>query len=178
MSRIGKLEIKIPQGVEVKFQDRTLKVKGPKGQLEQPVLDGIDFNFSDSTIQVIKQQDSKKHRSLWGLYRSLLFNMVTGVSTGFSRSLSIKGTGYRAEMKGKQLNLKVGYSHDVLLDVPAGVECEVEKNLTIKLSGIDKAVVGQFAANIRRVRPVEPYKGKGIMYSDEYVRRKEGKSAK
>ncbi len=181
MSRIGQKEIKIPDKVKISFseKDRMLKVTGPKGELIQDVREGIEFDIEDSKILVKRSNDSKNLKALHGLYRSLLNNMVTGVSEGFVRKLELHGVGYRAQLKGKDvIDIQVGYSHPVNFKVPQGIECKVDDNTVITLSGFDKQLLGQTAALIRKIRPPEPYKRKGIRYAGEIVRQKAGKTAK
>tara|TARA_Y100000310_G_scaffold301675_1_gene338374 strand:- start:33 stop:599 length:567 start_codon:yes stop_codon:yes gene_type:complete len=181
MSRIGKKPIEIPAGVEVNLENQEAKVKGPKGELSYALHPDVTARLlSNQIIVSLPESLSKKRagqaRSLWGLTRTLLSNMVHGVSEGYEKRLEIEGTGYRAVVEGDSLNLSLGFSHPVKLMIPQGISCAVEKNVII-VSGIDKQLVGEFAAQIRRKRPVEPYKGKGIRYKGEYVRRKEGKRA-
>jgi len=177
MSRIGKLPIALASGVEVKITDGTVRVKGPKGELATPVVSNVRIEIGDGKVQVHRDGDDKPTRALHGLMRSLLNNMVTGVTTGFTRELEIVGVGYRAEAKGKVLVLSVGYSHPVEMAVPEGLEVKMDGQTKIAISGVDKQRVGQFAAEVRKVRPPEPYKGKGIRYAGEQVRRKVGKAA-
>jgi len=179
VSRIGRLPIEVPAGVEVKIDGSYVKVKGPKGELEWTFSPDIVIKKEDGIIVVERPSDQPTHRSLHGTSRSVLNNMVVGVSQGFERILLIEGVGYRAEMDGDNLVLNVGYSHSVVVKPPEGISFEVDTRARqIKVSGYDKQVVGQVAANIRRVRPTEPYKGKGIRYQDERVRRKAGKAGK
>lgn len=179
MSRIGKLPITIPSGVEVKVEDGNLvTVKGPKGSLERKLPAEISVAVNDNEVVVTRPSDLKKHRALHGLTRTLVANMVEGVTNGFSKVLEINGVGYRAQKQGKQLILSLGYSHPVEMEDPEGVESTLEGQNKITVSGIDKEKVGQYAAEIRFKRPPEPYKGKGIKYSDEVIRRKEGKTGK
>ena len=166
MSRIGNKVITIPKGVEVKIDNDFATVKGPKGELKQ--------QFSDE----LRPSDSKKHKTIHGTARALLANMVTGVSEGFKKELELVGVGYRAQMQGKKLVLSVGYSHPVEFTEIEGIKLSVEANTKVKIEGIDKELVGQYAAKVRAVRPPEPYKGKGIRYAGEYIRRKEGKTGK
>ena len=176
MSRIGKAPITIPNGVQIEVKKGTINVKGPKGQLTQKVHPDMQFEQEDGVLSVKRPSDSRQHRSLHGLTRALVSNMVVGVSDGFSKILDIEGVGYRAEMDGTTLVLNVGYSHPVRFEPPKDISFAVEnRNKTIIITGIDKQVVGEIAANIRKQRPPEPYKGKGIRYADEYVVRKEGK---
>jgi len=181
MSRIGKKPIEIPSGVEVILENHTAKVKGLKGELTYALHPDVVAKKKDGFIEVfLHEQLSKKRaakaKSLWGLTRTLIFNMIQGVSEGYQKKLEIEGTGYRANVEGDSLNFSLGFSHPVKLKIPEGLSCEVQKNV-ISVSGINKQQVGEFAAHIRRLRPVEPYKGEGIRYEGEYVRRKEGKKA-
>lgn len=179
MSRIGKLPVAVPKGVQVTVgADNTVQVKGPKGTLSQKIHKDITVTLENDVVTVTRPSDEKEHRSLHGLSRSLIANMVEGVSAGFHKNLEIVGVGYRAQKQGKKLVLNVGYSHPVEIDEINGLEFEVPAPTKITVKGIDKQAVGEMAANIRRVRPPEPYKGKGIRYENEYVRRKEGKTAK
>lgn len=175
MSRIGKNPVPVPAGVDVKLEGRDLDVKGKLGQLSMRFVDDVDVEMVDGQITVKPVGSSKKARMMWGMQRTLAANLVQGVSEGFVRDLEITGVGYRAQVQGKVLNLSLGYSHDVLYDIPEGIEIKCEKPTSIRVSGIDKQRVGQVAAEIRAWRPPEPYKGKGVRYSDEYVVRKEGK---
>ncbi|MCR2833553.1 50S ribosomal protein L6 [Parerythrobacter lacustris] len=175
MSRIGKVPVAIPSGVEAKIEDRTLLVKGPKGTLSLGLSDLIEYKLEDGVISVKPANDTRAARNHWGMQRTLVSNLVEGVTDGFSKVLDIKGVGYRANAQGKKLKLQLGYSHDVDLDVPEGLEVKTPDQTTIEISGIDKQAVGQFAAEIRRWRKPEPYKGKGIAYRGEYIFRKEGK---
>ncbi|MXP09989.1 50S ribosomal protein L6 [Pseudoblastomonas halimionae] len=175
MSRIGKRPVAIPSGVEAKIENGTLTVKGPKGTLTLGLSDLIDYKVEDGEIQVNPANDTQKARSYWGMQRTLVSNLVEGVTEGYSKTLEINGVGYRASTQGKKLKLQLGYSHDVDLDVPEGVEVKTPDQTTIEISGIDKQKVGQFAAEIREWRKPEPYKGKGIKYRGEYIFRKEGK---
>ena len=179
MSRIGKQPITIPGGVDVSLDGQHVTVKGPKGTLEHDVPDTITVSRDGDTLVVTRPDDERQNRALHGLTRSLVANMVTGVSDGFSRDLEIVGVGYRATAAGpNRLELQVGYSHPVAVDAPAGVEFEVPAPTRITVKGYDKQLVGQVAADIRKIRKPEPYKGKGIRYADERVLRKAGKSAK
>lgn len=178
MSRIGKKPIEIPNGVVVKFDANTVTVKGPKGELSQTFDSSMKISLQDGNIIVERPSDSKKHKSLHGLVRTLIQNMVTGVTEGYKKELEIIGTGYRAAKNGKKLALNLGFSHPLELEDPAGIETEVPAPTKIIVSGIDKQQVGQYAALIRKYRQPEPYKGKGIRYVDEYVRRKVGKTGK
>lgn len=178
MSRIGKMPINVPTGVEVTIEPTEVKVKGPKGQLSEKIPHGIKVIKEDNQILVQRQSDSKLHRSLHGLMRTLISNMVIGVSEGFSKTLEIVGVGYRAAKKGNDIELAIGYSHPVIVKQVEGIEFEVPAPTKIIVKGANKQVVGEIAANIRRIRPPEPYKGKGIKYEGEYIRRKVGKTAK
>ena len=179
MSRIGKKPIVVPAGVKIDIQGNTIKVKGPKGELARDFSAPITVALEDGHVNVARPNDEPAVRALHGTTRAVLANMVTGVSTGFTKALQIEGVGYRAEMKGKQLVMALGYSHPVPVDPPANVTFAVdEKTKTITISGIDKEVVGQVAADIRAWRPPEPYKGKGLRYVGERVRRKAGKAGK
>lgn len=177
MSRIGKMPVTIASGVEVKQANGVLSVKGPKGQLELTVHPQMTVVIDDAELRVERPSDQKDHRALHGLTRSLIQNMVTGVTDGFSKTLEIIGVGYRADMKGKGLTLSVGYSHTIDYEPVEGVTLECPNQTTIVVSGVDKQKVGQTAAEIRAFRPPEPYKGKGIRYQGEHVRRKAGKTA-
>ncbi|NMA84601.1 MAG: 50S ribosomal protein L6 [Epulopiscium sp.] len=178
MSRIGKQPIEIPAGVELKIgENNMITVKGPKGTLEKTLPTGINIDVEENTIVVTRPNDLKRNRAMHGLTRTLVANMVEGVTNGYSKQLEINGVGYRAQKQGNKLVLSLGYSHPVEMEDPAGIESVVEGN-KITISGIDKEKVGQFAAEIRFKRPPEPYKGKGIKYVDEVIRRKEGKTGK
>lgn len=179
MSRIGKLPVKVPAGVTVDIQaGNKVTVKGPKGELTQDLHPDMILEQVEGEILVKRPSDEKKHRALHGLTRSLLANMVQGVTQGFEKSLEIKGVGYRAAKQGNTLVLNMGYSHPVEFELPKGIEVDVPAPTKITVRGIDKQLVGEFAANIRAVRKPEPYLGKGIRYSDEVIRRKAGKSGK
>ena len=178
MSRIGKKPIEIPAGVEVKLDGTTITVKGPKGTLTRELHPNMTVEVEGNTISVSRPNDNKENRSLHGLTRTLISNMVIGVNETFKKELEVNGIGYRCEVKGQELTLKIGYSHDVVMIAPEGVTVEVPNPNKVVVSGPDKQKVGQFAANIREKRPPEPYKGKGIKYVDEYIRRKEGKAGK
>jgi large subunit ribosomal protein L6 len=175
MSRIGKKPVAIPGGVTATIDNGTLSVKGPKGTLTLGLSDLIDYKVEEGEIMVKPANDSKQARAFWGMQRTLVSNLVEGVTQGFTKVLTIKGVGYRANAQGPKLKLQLGYSHDVDLDVPAGLEVKTPDQTTIEISGIDKQAVGQFAAEIRRWRKPEPYKGKGIAYKGEFIFRKEGK---
>jgi large subunit ribosomal protein L6 len=176
MSRIGKAPIPIPQGVEIKQAGSSVEVKGPKGTLTHTIPEGVSIKVEDGVIHVTRKGDAKRERSLHGLSRTLIANMVTGVTTGFEKGLEIVGIGYRAALQGKNLQLSLGYSHPVIYPVPEGIEVAVDKQNKITVKGIDKQQVGQVAAEIRSFRKPEPYKGKGIRYVGEHVRRKAGKA--
>ncbi|AVQ97666.1 50S ribosomal protein L6 [Oceanobacillus sp. M65] len=178
MSRIGLKPIEIPQGVEVKLNGTTVSVKGPKGELTRNVHQDMNINIEDNVVTIARPSDHKDHRALHGTTRSLINNMVEGVSKGFEKSLEIIGVGYRAMKQGDKVVINAGYSHPVELDPIDGIEIDVPKNTQVIVKGIDKELVGAVASNIRAIRPPEPYKGKGIRYEGEYVRRKEGKTAK
>lgn len=180
MSRIGKLPVSLPAGVTVTVSDDNLvTVKGPKGVLSQKVYPAISLVQEEGKLTLTRKDDSKQNRAYHGLYRALVSNMVVGVTTGFKKELAIVSEeGFRAELSGKKLVLNVGYSHPVEMDPPEGITFETPKRTQIIVSGIDRQVVGQVAADVRAVRPPEPYKGKGIRYAGEHVRRKEGKTAK
>ncbi len=178
MSRVGIVPVKIPKGVTVQVASGEVTVKGPKGQLTRPVERRTQLEVADETARVTRDGDDREARARHGLMRADLANMVTGVSEGFERRLVLSGVGYRAQMKGKTLSLSLGFSHPVELDAPAGIEIATDGNTVVIVRGIDKAQVGQVAANIRGYRPPEPYKGKGIAYDGEQIRRKEGKSGK
>lgn len=178
MSRIGNKVITVPAGVEVSIVDNFATVKGPKGELKQQFDKDMTFNIEGSEITVVRPSDSKRHRTVHGTTRAILANMVEGVSTGFKKELELIGVGYRAQMQGKKLVLSVGYSHPVEFEEIDGIKLGVEGNTKVSIEGINKEVVGQYAAKVRAVRSPEPYKGKGIRYVGEYVRRKEGKTGK
>ncbi|MBQ6095421.1 MAG: 50S ribosomal protein L6 [Lachnospiraceae bacterium] len=178
MSRIGKLPITVPAGVDVKIDGSTVTVKGPKGTLTGTFNSKMSVELEDGHIKVTRPDDTKENRSLHGLTRTLIANMVEGVNSGFKKQLEVVGIGYRAEKQGNDLLLKVGYSHDVKMTPPDGITVEVPSPNQIVINGYDKQKVGQFASEVRGVRPPEPYKGKGIKYAEEVVRRKEGKAGK
>ena len=177
MSRIGRNPVPVPSGVEAVVDGLNVRVKGPKGALEATMPTGVSIRPEGETIVVERSGDSPTERSRHGLVRTLIANMVTGVTEGYSINLEMVGVGYRSALKGRDLELQVGFSHPVLIEAPAGITFEVPAPTRITVSGIDKALVGQIAADIRRVRPPEPYKGKGIRYAGEVVRRKSGKAA-
>ena len=178
MSRIGRMPIVIPAGVDVTVDGNLVTVKGKKETLSANIHPNIKVEKDGDTITVTRPNDNKENRSLHGLSRTIIANMVNGVNEPFKKELEVNGVGYRAEMKGKELVLKVGYSHDVIMTAPEGVTIEVPNPNKIVISGADKQKVGQFAANVREKRPPEPYKGKGIKYAEEHIRRKEGKAGK
>ena len=177
MSRIGKKPIPVPQGVKVLVDGNTVRVEGPKGQLSQRVPDSVSVRIESSVVTVDRSSDHRTVRALHGLTRSLLANMVHGVKDGFERKLEIVGIGYRAQLTGKSLQLALGYSHPVIFPLPDGVQAEVERQVSITLKGADKAQLGQVAAKLRALRKPDPYKGKGIKYAEEQIRRKVGKKA-
>ncbi len=176
MSRVGKKPITIPEKVNVSLKDRLVTVKGSKGTLSRTIHDDVELEVEGNVIQVVIQNEDRKSRALQGLTRSLVNNMVTGVSSGFERILEINGIGYRAEVKGQALILNLGFSNPVNYQLPEGVSASVDRNTIIKLSAIDKEKLGQTAASIRKLRPPEPYKGKGIKYAEERIIRKAGKT--
>ncbi len=175
MSRIGKVPVPLPSGVSASVEGAVLSVKGPKGTLTMPMLDDISYGIEDGRIVVKPANETKRARSFWGMHRTLVQNLVTGVTDGFVKVLEITGVGYRAAAQGKNLKLQLGYSHDVNYAIPDGIEVKTPDATTIEISGIDRQQVGQVAAEIRRWRKPEPYKGKGIKYRGEYIFRKEGK---
>lgn len=176
MSRIGRKEIAIPAGVEVKMADGVVTVKGPKGTLSQPVHANMKVEIADNQVKVIRPNDEKENRSLHGLTRTLINNMVIGVTEGYKKELEVNGVGYRVAKQGKQLVMNLGYSHQVFMSEIDGITIDVPDPNHIVINGIDKQLVGQFAAEVREKRLPEPYKGKGIKYADEVIRRKEGKT--
>lgn len=178
MSKVGRKPIEIPKGVTVQVADNMIKVKGPKGELSQSYEGDIQIEIKENAVLLERGDDQPQNRAYHGLYRSLINNMVIGTSQGFTRVLELIGTGYRAQMKGKVLSLSLGFSHPVEVEIPSYLECKLEGQTKIFLTGINKQQVGQFASDIRDIRPPEPYKGKGIRYEGEVVRRKAGKSAK
>ncbi|OKL35911.1 50S ribosomal protein L6 [Domibacillus mangrovi] len=178
MSRVGKKPIELPEGVTITNNNNELTVKGPKGELIRQFNKDLTIGVDGSTVTVSRPSDSKEHRTIHGTTRALLSNMIEGVSKGFERNLELVGVGYRAQKQGTKLVLNVGYSHPVEFEPENGIEIEVPVNTKISIKGIDKERVGAIAANIRQVRPPEPYKGKGIRYEGEHVRRKEGKTGK
>lgn len=178
MSRIGKKPVAIPAGVEVKLDGNHISVKGPKGTLALDFNPEISVNVEAAEIVVSRPSDDKLHRSLHGLTRTLISNMVIGVTEGYSKTLEVNGVGYRAQKQGNNLVMNLGYSHQVIIPEIEGIKIDVPSANQVVISGADKQLVGQFAAEVRKKRPPEPYKGKGIKYSDEHIRRKEGKAAK
>ena len=178
MSRIGKKPITIPAGVDVKINGSQVTVKGPKGELSNSFSEAMAITMENNEIIVTRPSDVKEHRSLHGLTRTLISNMVVGVTEGYKKELEVNGVGYRAQKQGKNLVLNLGYSHQVIMPEIDGITIDVPNNNSIIISGPDKQKVGQFAAEVREKRPPEPYKGKGIKYVDEHIRRKEGKAAK
>ncbi|MDR0453108.1 MAG: 50S ribosomal protein L6 [Treponema sp.] len=176
MSRIGKIPVKVPQGVKVNFDNGLITVEGPKGKLTQKYHPVINFEARDEEIVVTRSDEEKQTKAYHGLYRNLLSNMVTGVSAGFTKTLIITGVGYRAEIQGSLISMSLGYSTDVYVGIPEGITVTAEGPGKLVISGIDRQRIGQFASEIRRLRPPEPYKGKGIRYDDEKIRRKVGKS--
>jgi large subunit ribosomal protein L6 len=177
MSRVGKLPIPVPAGVKIQITDGLVRVEGPKGQMEHRVPAEITVDLAAGVLTVTRKSESRKARSLHGLTQRLLGNIVRGVHTAFTRNLEIVGVGYRAEAKGQSLQLSLGYSHPILFQLPPGVQARTEKPTSIVLESIDRQLLGETAAMIRRLRPPEPYKGKGIKYAEEVLRRKAGKAA-
>ena len=175
MSRIGKKPVAIPSGVTVTLDGQALTVKGPKGQLAWTVIDDIEIKHENNELVLSPRNDTKRARAMWGLSRTLVGNLVHGVTQGYEEVLELVGVGYRATLKGQSLSMQLGYSHDVDVPPPAGITFAVPKQTEVRIAGIDKQLVGEVAARIRRLRPPEPYKGKGVRYSGEKVRRKEGK---
>ncbi len=175
MSRIGKKPIAIPSGVEVRLDGREISVKGPKGALSLTLVEDVEVTREGDEILVRPRNDSRRARAMWGMQRSLVANLVEGVTKGFEKKLVIQGVGYRAQAQGRKVRLQLGFSHDIEYEVPEGIKVETPDQTTIVVSGIDKQKVGQVAAELRAYRPPEPYKGKGVRYENEYVFRKEGK---
>jgi large subunit ribosomal protein L6 len=175
MSRTGKKPVAIPAGVTASVEGGLISVKGPKGTLTMRTEDEVSYVFDDASVTVRPANETKRARSFWGMQRTLIQNLVTGVTEGFSKKLEMTGVGYRANAQGQKLKLQLGYSHDIDLEVPEGLDVKTPDQTTIEISGIDRQKVGQFAAEVRRWRKPEPYKGKGIRYSGEYIFRKEGK---
>ncbi len=176
MSRVGKSPIPIPSAAKVQIDDRTITVEGPKGKISQELPEGIDVALEDGVLQFTRKSEQGRHRSFHGLARALVANAVTGVTDGWTKSLEIQGVGYRGEVQGKEVHMALGYSHPVVFPIPEGVDIEIDKQNKITVSGADRQRVGQVAAELRRLRPPDAYKGKGIRYADEVVRLKEGKS--
>jgi large subunit ribosomal protein L6 len=175
MSRIGKKAVPLPKGVTASINGRTVRVKGPKGELSVDLVAEVDAKVEGEAIEISPRKDMERSPQMWGLSRTLVNNLVVGVTQGFSQKLEIQGVGYRAAVQGKTLNLQLGFSHDVPYPIPPGITITAEKPTSLTIAGIDKQLVGQVAAEIRSWRPPEPYKGKGVRYEGEYVRRKEGK---
>jgi large subunit ribosomal protein L6 len=178
MSRIGKIPVKVPDKINVSIEQDNITIKGPKGQLSRTIPESIVISKESDSIQVSPKNKSMKSQQIYGLYRRLIANMIQGVTEGFQKKLTLQGVGYRSQVQGKKLILSVGYSHPVEIPAPEGILISVEANTNVLVSGIDKELVGQVAANIRSIRPPEPYKGKGIRYEGEYVRQKVGKAGK
>lgn len=178
MSRIGRLPITVPAGVDVTINGREIRVKGAKGELTRTIAEGIGVELEDGTLTVTRPSDEREHRSLHGLTRSLINNMIIGVTEGYTKKLEIVGTGYRVQAKGSDLEFALGYSHPVAVKAPEGISFQVEGNTKLAVSGIDKQQVGEVAANIRKLRKPDPYKGKGVRYEGEQIRRKAGKAGK
>jgi large subunit ribosomal protein L6 len=177
MSRIGNREIKVPTGVTVENNNNIVTVKGPKGELSYEVIKDLKVNINEGAVTVERLKEDKHTRAMHGTTNAIITNMIEGVNTGFSKGLEIIGVGYRFNVKGNTLVVNAGYSHPVELEIPNGLQVESVSNTEIKVSGISKELVGEFAANVRKIRKPEPYKGKGIRYKGEYIRRKEGKKA-
>jgi len=177
MSRIGKQPVPIPQGVKVHVDGATVRAEGPKGTLTQSVPTGLSAKIADGSVVITRAGDERTTRALHGTARALVANMVTGVKDGFERKLEIVGIGYRAQLQGKTIQLALGYSHPIVFPLPDGITAEIEKQVSITLRGADKALLGQTAAKLRALRKPDPYKGKGIKYADEWIRRKVGKKA-
>lgn len=179
MSKIGKAPINLPKGVEIKTEDKKILVKGPKGELRIDLMPGVSIAVEEEKAFVkLESENVENGRAYWGLVRALVNNAVQGVTEGFTKELEIVGVGYRVEKQGNNLNFSIGYSHPVIIEAPEGIEFDVPSNTEIKVSGYDRQVVGQVAANIRAIRKPEPYKGKGIKYKGEIIKRKQGKAAK
>ena len=175
MSRIGKRPVSIPGGVTAAVDGQVVKVKGPKGELQHVLVDAVLAKIDKDNIEIAMREDTREARAMWGMSRTLIANLVTGVTEGFEKKLELNGVGYRAAVKGSNLELQLGFSHDVAFPIPEGIQVKCPKPTEVVLTGIDKQKVGQAAAEIRRFRPPEPYKGKGVRYADEFVFRKEGK---
>ncbi|ALO27727.1 MULTISPECIES: 50S ribosomal protein L6 [Leptospira] len=178
MSRIGKAEIKLPDKVEVKQENANIKVKGPLGELSTPIFEGLSVKNENGIVKLERSSEDQKVVALHGLTRALLMNCVKGVSQGWEKNLEINGVGYRAQKRGEDLVMSLGYSHEVVYKAPKGIKIDVQEQLKIKVTGIDKQLVGQVAADIRSKRPPEPYKGKGIKYAEEFIKKKAGKTGK
>lgn len=176
MSRIGRLPISLPEGVKIAVEDGAIRVEGPKGKLRTELPKGIEMKIEGKVVRLVRGGDERKARALHGLARKLVANMVTGVSRGFSRVLEINGVGYRAEVRGSELHLALGFSHPVVVSLPAGVTASVERQTVITLHSADRQALGEVAAKIRALKPPEPYKGKGVKYQEEVIRRKAGKA--
>jgi large subunit ribosomal protein L6 len=177
MSRIGKKPIAVPDGVKIQVDGQVVRAEGPKGKLMQPLATGMSARLDGKVLTIVRDDDSRTARALHGLTRSLVANMVAGVKDGYERKLEIVGIGYRAQLQGKNIQLALGYSHPVIFPLPDGITAEIEKQVSVTLKGADKALLGQTAAKLRALRKPDPYKGKGIKYSDEFIRRKVGKKA-
>lgn len=175
MSRIGKKAVAVPQGVDANLKGRDLVVKGPKGELSMTFVDDVDVKLEDGNIKVLPVGDTKRARSMWGMQRTLASNLIEGVTEGYSKTLQLVGVGYRAAVQGNVITLQLGYSHDVVYPIPEGISIKCPDQTTVEISGINKQHVGQVAAEIRKWRKPEPYKGKGVKYADEFIFRKEGK---
>lgn len=175
MSRIGKKPVALPKGVTATIQDGTVSVKGPKGELEVALVPEVEATLVDDGISVMPRKNDQRSRAMWGMQRTLVNNLVVGVTTGFSRQLEINGVGYRAAVQGNNLQLQLGYSHDINYPIPDGIQIVAERPTALRISGSDRQLVGQVASEIRGFRPPEPYKGKGVKYAEERIRRKEGK---
>ena len=178
MSRIGKMPVPVPSGVSVDIDGQSVKVKGPKGELNRQFHERVTVSLDEGEAVVNRMDDTRESRALHGLSRALLANMVQGVSDGFKKDLEVVGVGYRAQLKGRDIEMQLGFSHPVNFSAPDGITFEVPEPTKIVISGIDKELVGQVAANIRKIRPPEPYKGKGVRYSGEHIRRKAGKAGR
>jgi len=176
MSRIGKKPIQIPKDTTIAYTDKVITVKGKNGSMKNTVHQSVDLKIDDNNIVVLAKDQSRRNRAFQGMTRSIINNMIIGVTKGFERTLEINGIGYRAEVNGKVLKLTLGYSHPIEFALPDGITASIQKQNIVKLSGIDKQVVGQLSAEIRSLRPPEPYKGKGVKYSEEYIQRKAGKT--
>ncbi|MHA1523055.1 MAG: 50S ribosomal protein L6 [Alphaproteobacteria bacterium] len=175
MSRIGKLPVALPSGVTATIEGQNVAIKGPKGALSAIMVDDVVAVLNDGEISITPRDETKRSRSMWGTYRTVVANMVEGVSTGYTKTLEINGVGYRAQLQGRTIKLALGFSHDVNYPLPEGIDAAIAKPTEIVLSGIDKQKIGQTAAEIRRFRPPEPFKGKGVKYAGEHIFRKEGK---